>query len=173
MQWFTTVISRIFDPFFMLGVVFVVLLWGHPLLVPALIAMVFFPFFLYFLAWKMNIISDWDMSNRRQRPRVLWTLLAIEIISLFVFQLWPLLPILLAMIGFSVITHVWKISGHAMSAALATGSIILRFGWNYWPVLFIVPLVAWSRVIRKNHTVAQVVAGALYSWGVLALIYWR
>lgn len=164
-----TLISRIFDPFLMLAVVFFVMLWGNPLFVPALIAMVFFPFFLYFLAWKRNIISDWDIRNRQERPKVLWTLVVIEIVSLLIFQLWTLTPILLGIIGFAVITHFWKISGHTMAAALASGSIISQFGWNYWPVLLIVPLVSWSRVFRKNHTLAQVTAGALYSWIIIGI----
>lgn len=159
-----TIISRIFDPFLMFGVVCVVMIWGNPLFVPALIAIVFFPFFLYFLAWKMKFISDWDIRNRSERPRVLWTLIALEMMNLFVFQLWSLFPIFLAMIGFTLITHFWKISGHAMCVALAAGTIILRFGWVYWPILLTVFLVSWSRVVRKNHTIAQVIAGVLYSW---------
>lgn len=173
MQLVATLISRVFDPFLMLGIVFVVMLWGKPMFAPALVCMVLFPFLLYVFAWKMKIINDWDMRDRSERPRVLWTLVVIEVVSILVFQLRTLFPILLGIIGFAVITHIWKISGHAMSAALATGLIVLRFGWVYWPVLLVVPLVAWSRVTRKNHTVAQVVAGALYSWGLLTWLYLR
>lgn len=165
-----TLISRLFDPFLMIAVVFFVTLWGDPVFIPALMGMVLLPFSLYSIAWKMKIISDWDMRNRSERPKILWTLVVIEIVGFVVFQLWVLFPILLAAVGFTVITHFWKISGHAMSAALATGSIIIRFGWSFWPVLLIVPLVAWSRVVRKNHTIAQVIAGALYSWIILVLI---
>lgn len=165
-----TLISRLFDPFLMLAVVFFVTLWGDPVLVPAIMGMVLLPFLLYFFAWKMKIISDWDMRNRSERPGVLWTLVIVEIVCFLLFQLWSLFPILLAIIGFTLITHVWKISGHTMSAALASGAIIIRFGWSFWPVLLIVPLVAWSRVVRKNHTIVQVVAGALYSWIILVLI---
>ena len=162
-----TIISRVYDPFLMLAIVFFVRLWGKPEFVPAITGMVLFPFLLYLFAWKIKLISNWDMNNRSERPRILWTLVVVEIICFLRFQLWSMLPILLAMIGFTVITQFWKMSGHAMSAALATGSIVLRFGWNYWPVLLIVPLVSWSRVVRKNHTIAQVIAGALYSWFLL------
>ena len=164
-----TLISRLFDPFLMLAVVFFVTLWGNPMFVPALGGMVLLPFLLYFFSWKMKVISNWDMNNRSERPRILWTLVAIEIVCFLVFQLWQLFPMVLAVIGFTLITHFWKISGHAMSAALASGAIILRFGWNFWPVLLIVGLVSWSRVVRKNHTIAQVIAGALYSWIIILI----
>ena len=65
---------------------------------------------------------------------------------------------------------VWKISGHASVAALATGLIIQWFGWYWWPILLIVPLVAWARVVRRDHTVGQVIAGAVYSWGLIQLV---
>lgn len=165
-----TLVSRMFDPFLMLAVVFVILQWGGASFVPAFIGAVVLPFVMYVAAWKTKSITDWDMNNRRQRPGILWLLVIIEVTCLFIFQLWSLLPILIIFIGFTVITHFWKISGHAMSAALATGLVISRFGWGFWPVLFVVPFVCWSRVVRKNHTTAQVIAGALYAWGIIGLL---
>lgn len=165
-----TVISRIFDPFLMLGIVFVVVLWGSAVFVPAFISMVLLPFVLFIIAWKTKFISNWDVSDRRQRPKILWTLVLIESISVLVFHLWSLVPILVGFAGFAAITHVWKISGHLMSTGLATGLIIQRFGWVWWPILLVIPFLAWSRVVTKNHTIAQVIAGTIYSWLLLVLI---
>ena len=159
-----TVISRIFDPFVMLAVVFVVLVSQTPVFVSAFVSMVILPFVLFLIAWKTKFVTSWDMSDRRERPKILWFLVAIEIICVFVFQLPSIIPILVAIIGFAIITQFWKISGHAMGAALATGIIIVTYGWCWWPVLLIVPLVGWARVVRGDHTIAQVIAGAAYSW---------
>lgn len=159
-----TVISRIFDPFIMLAVTFVALLSRTHVFVPAFVSMVIVPFALYFVAWKTKFVSNWDMSDRRERPKILWPLVVIEVICILVFQLSSIIPILVAIIGFAIITHFWKISGHAMGAALATGIIIVTYGWAWWPVLLIVPLVGWARVVRGDHTIAQVIAGAAYSW---------
>jgi membrane-associated phospholipid phosphatase len=129
------------------------------------------PVALIFFAMKKKIVSNYDLSDRRERPKVLGVLLALEIINLLILRsmvsaqaLAPLLVILLTLIGFTIITFWWKISGHALAAALATGFIVSWYGWAWWPVLLIVPIVGWSRVIRKNHTTLQVIAGALYAW---------
>ena len=72
-------------------------------------------------------------------------------------------------LGFFLISLFWKISGHAGSIALATGLIIFWYGWNWWPALSLVLLMGWARVATKDHTVSQVVGGALYSWGLIWL----
>jgi len=51
--------------------------------------------------------------------------------------------------------------------ALATGLVIARLGWNMWPILLLVGVMCIARVVGKNHTPLQTIAGALYSWGIL------
>jgi membrane-associated phospholipid phosphatase len=156
------IVSRLLDPFVMFVVVYCVLLWGHPSFVSVFLGMVGVPFVLFLVAWKTKWISNWDIQDRKERPKILWSLVFIECVAVIFFQLWHLTPILIGMVGFGVITHLWKISGHAMSVALAAGLIVVRFGWNWWPVLLCVPLMCWSRVVTKNHTIAQVIAGSIY-----------
>lgn len=164
MKKIATIISRIFDPFIVLAVMFAILLSHSTVFIPAFLSMVIFPLLLFVIALKLKFVSDWDITDRRERPKILWSLVAIETVCLLVFHLWAMVPILIAIIGFALITHFWKISGHAMAAALATGTVVVTYGWAWWPVLLIVPIVGWSRVIRKNHTPLQVTAGALYAW---------
>jgi membrane-associated phospholipid phosphatase len=164
MKKFATIITRIFDPFVMLAVVFIVLLSHTSIFFSAFIGMVVVPLVLYAAAVQTKFVSDWDLRDRRERPKIIWPLVGIETACLLIFHLWFLLPILISIIGFAIITHFWKISGHAMAAALATGIIVVTYGWVWWPVLLIVPLVGWSRVVRKNHSVLQIIAGAMYAW---------
>lgn len=166
-QTIATVISRIFDPFIMFAVVFIVLLSHTQIFFPAFISMVVVPLVLYVIAVQTKFVSDWDLRDRRERPKIIWPLVGIETACLIVFHLWFLIPVLVSIIGFAVITHVWKISGHAMAAGFATGVCVITYGWVWWPVLLIVPLVGWSRVVRKNHTLPQVIAGALFAWFVV------
>ena len=165
-----TIISLVFDPFLMLAVVFVVILSGSPAFVPAFFVMVVLPLVLFIFAWKTRRVSNWDVSDRRQRPKILWTLVGIETMGTIAFQLWPVIPIIIVITVFTVITHFWKISGHAMAAALATGTLVAHYGFVWWPVLLVVGVVAWARVVRRDHTLAQVIAGALYSWIVLFVL---
>lgn len=159
-----TIISRIFDPFLMALVTLSVLLDGSPMYLQSLLVMTLLPFLLFLVFWKTKRVSNWDISNRAERPKFLWTLIGIETIAIIFFQQWNVLPFLFALVGFGIITHIWKISGHMMALGLATGVLIANYGWGWWPVLLAVPLLTWSRVVTKNHTIAQVIAGTLYSW---------
>jgi membrane-associated phospholipid phosphatase len=164
MKRLATIISRIFDPFIMLAIMFAILLSHTAVFISAFVSMIIVPFVLFVIAVKTKFVSDWDLSDRAERPKIIWPLVGIEIACVLLFHLWFLIPILVSIVGFAVITHFWKISGHAMAAALATGTVVVTYGWSWWPVLLIVPIVGWSRVIRKNHTSLQVIAGALYAW---------
>jgi membrane-associated phospholipid phosphatase len=164
MKNIATIFSRIFDPFISLAIVFIVLFYNTDIFVPAFMLMIALPFVLFLIAWKTKFVSNWDVSDRRQRPKLLWTLIGIELIGSLLLRTTAVVPVLVILIGFTLITQFWKISGHAVSAALMTGVVIARAGVTWWPILLIVPLVGWARVIRKDHTVLQVIAGALYSW---------
>jgi len=165
-----TLISRIFDPFVSLVAVFVLLFWNSKMMIPAFFLMVLLPLGLFFFAWKTKIISNWDVTDRRERPKILWMLFGIIFLSTILLRATVVIPILVALFGFAVISHFWKISGHTMAAALATGEIVHRLGWHWWPVLLIVPLLGWARVLRKDHTLAQVVMGAAFAWGLLLIM---
>jgi membrane-associated phospholipid phosphatase len=71
---------------------------------------------------------------------------------------WAMITTLVACL---VITRWWKVSVHATVAGGAVAMVTFLYGpW----LLLLVPLVAlvcWSRVVVEDHTVAQVVTGAL------------
>jgi len=71
----------------------------------------------------------------------------------------------------AAITFVWKISIHC---AVASGSVVvlaLTYGPLVLPLYVLVALLGWSRVVLKDHTVAQVVAGSVLGAGAAALAY--
>jgi membrane-associated phospholipid phosphatase len=61
----------------------------------------------------------------------------------------------------TVITRWWKISLHAAVAGGAAATLVLLYGPFLLVLVPVVVLVAWSRVEVSDHTVTQVVAGAL------------
>lgn len=166
-----TVISRIFDPFVMLAVLFWLVFSGTPHALEAFSLMVGLPFLLFLFAWKMRVIKTWDVRDRRERPKILWILLGIETVASVILGTSLAIPVLIAILGFTLITQYWKISGHTMTATLTTGYIVMKFGFEWWPILFVVPLVAWARIVTKNHTLLQVLAGALYACTIVVLWY--
>ncbi len=55
----------------------------------------------------------------------------------------------------------WKISIHSLGVAGPAAALIYVFGAMGLVYMLIIPLVMWSRVYLKEHTVSQVVMGAL------------
>ncbi len=179
MKKIATIFSKVFEPIILLPIAFVLcsarvgvpilssLFWLMIMIVPTMI----------YRFWMNKVHKiDWDIHDRKKRVKPLFLLvLFLGIMGFFIRVFEPrLLPFLMLsliwVVGFLMVTTwVTKISGHTGGDALATGMMISWFGWAWWPVLLIVPLVGWSRVVRHDHTVLQVIAGALYSW-ILILI---
>jgi hypothetical protein len=71
---------------------------------------------------------------------------------------WSMIATLLVVL---VITRWWKVSVHATVAGGAIAMIVLLYGPWYLLLVAGLVLVCWSRVAMTDHTVAQVVVGAL------------
>lgn len=178
-----TLISRLFEPFVLFSVVTFVAalrsgLTGASMsqFITVLIVMIGLPIALLTWAIRTKRIDNWDVTRREQRIVPMIILLILTCMYLFTVsrfgnnqltQLFVLYFVWLA--GFFLITTVWKISGHTSANALAVGLVISWFGWSWWPLLLIVPLVAWARVVRKDHTLLQVIVGVVYSWVLLVV----
>jgi membrane-associated phospholipid phosphatase len=61
----------------------------------------------------------------------------------------------------AAITTVWKISIHCAVASGSVTILVLLFGPWLVPAYLLVALTGWSRVVVKDHSTAQVVAGSL------------
>ena len=185
MVTWATIVSRLFEPIVVLPIVSLLGAKHYGLTGPD------FTRFLIFLAaiimiplglfrWWLYHHKDvtWDVPDRRKRIVPLMLLLVFLIVNNVAVGAWQnaglnrlFLLFLVWTFGFLLITSKWKISGHAGINALATGLVIAWYGWRLWPILAIVPLVSWARVVRRDHTEAQVVGGAFYSWIILSLFW--
>lgn len=65
-----------------------------------------------------------------------------------------------------VITIWWKISGHTAVAGAAATVLAAAYGPPFLLTFLALPVIGWSRLALRDHTAAQVTAGALL--GVLA-----
>lgn len=71
-----------------------------------------------------------------------------------------------------LITTRWKISIHATGVMGPALAITIAY-WPWGLVFFLLlPLVAWARYVRRKHTPAQLVGGALEGLIVTGLIFW-
>lgn len=135
------------------------------------------PFIYVFYKKKSGTIGDWDISERTQRYKPL----AVTVLS-FAFSLFPLsvfgntfiarlyLFIFFLLLLNSIITLFWKISFHMAMNVVFSLMVNFLFQWKY-PMLYLtIPLIFWSRLRLKKHTVSQLL-GALILNGALILLF--
>lgn len=123
-------------------------------------------------------VSDMDVTRREQRVRPMIVTLAGVLVAWLVFTLGgaPLAFRILA--GASLvqgilvflITLQWKISMHTSTAAGMAVLILSIAGLSAAPIAISVPLIAWSRIKLRRHTLMQTVAGTVLGIGVFLTV---
>ncbi|HKU29817.1 phosphatase PAP2 family protein [Arthrobacter sp. NyZ413] len=129
---------------------------------------------------RLGKLSDHHVSNRRDRAPLLMLALVSVFVGLLVLNAVhapvSVSAMILALIGgiavLAAVSLVWKISGHASAISSAAVMAVLMFGPAWWPLLLLVPAVGWSRVVLRDHTVGQVIAGSLFGGIVIAGLWW-
>lgn len=125
---------------------------------------------LLYLVWLVmqGQVTDIQVQLRKQRAQPLlvtitctglaWLMLTLglapRVMVILAGALW------LQAVAVFAITLRWKVSLHAATAAGAMAMVWVFLG-TALPLLLIVPLVAWSRVRLRRHTIAQTIVGAL------------
>ena len=121
------------------------------------------------LYWAKKLGTDKDISNRGDR----YTPLIVGIISYFIgflisliFNLDHFLTALLLCYSVNtgvvlIITTKWKISVHTTGLSGPVGALILLLGPFGAIFGVIYPVLIWSRVLLKKHTLAQAIAGGV------------
>ena len=175
---FAFIISRLLDPLWIIPAITLLKAYNQGVLFSfvLMIIMLGIPLILRFRYRK----HDWDVSKREDRPNVIAALLILGCMTIIFARIFGNTAIMKLLIfyeiwlfGFFLLSLFFKISGHAGGISLATGLIVSWYGFAWWPVLLIVPLVAWARVKRRDHTIPQVIMGGLYSWVLLVVFdYW-
>ncbi|WP_307794480.1 phosphatase PAP2 family protein [Arthrobacter cavernae] len=129
---------------------------------------------------KLGKVSDHHISDRKQRAPLLLLALVSVLAGLLLLQAIhapvSVSVMMLALVGgiavLAAVSHFWKISGHASAISSATVISVLMFGPAWLPLLLLVPAVGWSRVVLRDHTLGQVVAGSLFGGVVIAGLWW-
>lgn len=119
---------------------------------------------------KRGHFSDFDLSKREERSKfylLLWPLLIVYVISSIFFKgiLFPLsiisVGIVVGLLMYEFINTKIKASIHVGVAVAFVVAVGILYGWQYFLfTVWIVPVIAWSRMILKRHTIQEVVMGA-------------
>lgn len=125
------------------------------------------PMLFLFWLYATDRISDLDMSDRDERRKVFTVFVIFYLLGTVTLMLMHAAPILIAsMAGYTAaaivvqqITRYWKISTHALGITAPLVALTYLYGEDPLPFLVLIPLVGWSRVYLRAHSVAQVCAG--------------
>lgn len=136
------------------------------------------PILLTYLAFKLTgKISDWEIRDRKQRIPVyavslvigwvMFYLLSFIMVDEFTEHFMSIILIWFTL--HTLVTLFWKISAHTGGITLFCLILVLKYHLSSW-FLILIPIVAWSRIYRKNHTFWQAVMGAGLASLVIGLI---
>jgi len=181
-------ISRWIDPRYLVGpVVLVAALRGTASLVEAVgltlltLAIAVLPLLAFItLQTKREAFADDQVPKQHLRNQVYLVGNACLLVCLLILVLWraprSLVTLLLAMLTSNAtatgLNLRWKVSVHTGSVAGAAVSLLALVGPPALPLLVLIPLVGWTRVALRRHTLGQVIAGGLTGGSATALVFW-
>jgi membrane-associated phospholipid phosphatase len=130
------------------------------------------PVTLLYVAVHLKKVTNWDLSNRRQRVDALMVFLGMFAIDMVIIRILNIslmtnifIFFFITLIVFFCITLFWKVSGHLSTATIFLSLLVHWYGWVWWPILFALPILAWSRVTLGRHTTAQTIGGIVLGAG--------
>ena len=174
------VVSRVFDPIIEIPVAIGLSVWVAVMeglrwrfLGALLFIDLLMPFIFMMTMMRHGQISEFDIRKKEQRiPLYFFTMLC-HLVGVWLayavgkIDLAHILSVFWILgVVFSMITVFWKISLHGGVNAVLAVFVNVLFGYRYWWLFLILPVVGWARVYDKHHDVRQFVVGALLGGGV-------
>jgi hypothetical protein len=131
------------------------------------------------LGKRQGWVSDFEMSQRGERPRFIAVSLSSDALALLALSalngphLLRVMVLTYLCLGVTMfaISSFWKISLHMVGVSSFSTALVFVFGAPALSAFLALPLVAWARWQRRKHTVAQLVAGALGGALITALVF--
>ncbi len=131
------------------------------------------------LGKRRGWVSDFEMTQRGERPRFIAVSLSCDVIAFLALSAFggPLLLRVMVLtylclgVKMFTISSFWKISLHMVSVGGFSTALVFVFGAPALSAFLSLPLVAWARWQRRKHTVAQLIAGALADALITALVF--
>jgi hypothetical protein len=128
---------------------------------------------------KRGWVTDMEMTQRSERPRFILVSLSSDVLAILLLGAIhaPHLLIVIVLAYFCLaitmltISNFWKISLHMAGVGGFSIALLFVFGLPSSWALLSLPLVAWARLHRRKHTIAQLVAGAMVGALVTTLVF--
>jgi len=142
------------------------------------------PGLVYLFFTSRGYIFDDSLKNKKvqkERIIILLVFLAVATIELLMmvsqgefYQ--PLYAVLvggiIAIIIASMVSYFWKVSMHSSAVTMFVMMILFIFGPNFWPAIFLIPIVWWARLVLHRHTIWQLLVGSILSISVIYAVFY-
>jgi hypothetical protein len=135
------------------------------------------PYGVIWLGVRRGRLTDRHIGRREQRRTPLLLGLTSVLVGLAVLVMLGAPRRLVAMVvvmfvvglGATVVNQFWKLSVHTAVSAGSVAVLVMVFGPALLAGVIVVALIGWSRVVLRDHTTAQVMAGTA-TGAVLAVV---
>jgi membrane-associated phospholipid phosphatase len=135
------------------------------------------------IAWARGMVLDADLLtpvNLRERSQILLVFVSLILMFLIAsFRLGQPQPlhavlviILLVGVLVAAISSYWKISLHMLGTSLFVTTVLAYDFNHWWPILILLPAIAWARLRLHRHTPLQLLAGFILA-ALLTLLVFR
>lgn len=133
-----------------------------------------------FILLRFKKLDDFFNNPREQRSTVYLAagiLAAADCALLWYFKAPELLRViftagLITTVVFMAINQFWKISVHTGFITASAAVLIIIYGAGAAWSLIVLPLVGWSRIVLKQHTLMQIIAGGITSAVIVLVVFW-
>ena len=127
------------------------------------------PILLIYGLKKIGKVSDYNITFREQRFLPLLVMVGVNFLGYELMQQLAAPRIFTGILLFNAVNTVlillitlqWKISIHLLTLASSIALLYLQFGAVAFWLLFLVPVLMWSRIYLKAHTFMQTLVGGL------------
>jgi hypothetical protein len=145
----------------------------------ALLVMTGIPLAYLMIGKRRGWVSDFEMSQRTERPRFILVSLSSDVLALIMLSALgaPHLLVVMALtylclgVTMFAISNYWKISLHMAGVGGFSTALVFVFGAPALVAFLSLPLVAWARWKRRKHTYAQLAMGALAGVLITILVF--
>jgi hypothetical protein len=133
------------------------------------------PMLLVFGLKKIGKVSDYNITFREQRFLPLLVLVAINALGYEFMKQFDAPRLLSGILLFNAVNMVfillvtlqWKISIHLFTFSSSVALLFLQFGYEALWLLFLVPVLMWSRIHLKAHNFMQTLVGGAVGFSVM------
>ena len=139
------------------------------------------PYTYIYILNKKKVIDDLHIPNRENRIKPLIITAVSNIIGFIILYILEahlflktmFLAAIISTITIGVITYFWKISIHTAWMAFIVITFIILFGKWMMLLLPLIPVIGWSRVKIKRHTITQVITGSVISSSTTFFVFYH